>query len=628
MEMYRRKLSAVLSADVEGYSRLIQEDEELTIRTLTTYREAIRLLVQQYRGRIVDTPGDNILAEFISAVEAVNCAAEIQREIAERNAKLPERCRMNFRIGINLGDIVEGDGKIYGDGVNIAARMESIAEGGGICISGSVYDAVENKIGLAYEYLGEKEVKNILKPVRAYRVLSFPGAAAHRVIRAKRLMGKKWLMVMLIALCVGAAAIVIWSVYFHHPPFLTETPEETSMALPVKPSIAVLPFENMSGDTNQEYLSDGITESVITTLSKIPDLFVIARNSSFIYKGKPVKVQKVSEELGVRYVLEGSVQKTSDRIRITVQLIDAQTGSHVWAERYDRKMKDIFSIQDEITIEITRALRIELLEGEQARLWGAKETKNLKAYEIALQARAFSNRGTKQDNARARQLYEEAIALDSEFVSAYSALGWTHFWDARFGWSDSKQDSLNCAFDLAQEAIQHDEELEDGHLLLAAIYLLRQEWEQALSEAQRASALNPNGADAYSVLAGIVSCVGRWEEGILYVEKAIRLNPFPPVHYFHWLGRAYFMTGQYEKSISVWHRALRVNPDYLPAHSFLAACYISLGREKEAASAAAEVMRIDPEFRVESYAEILPYKNRVDRERELSALREAGLPQK
>jgi len=631
IENFKRKLSAILSADVEGYSRLMQDDEEATIRALTDYRHAITHLIQQYRGRVVDTPGDNILAEFISAVEAVSCAAEIQREIAERNAKLSESRKMRFRIGINLGDIVEGEGKIYGDGVNIAARMEGLAEGGGICISGSVYDAVENKLELTYEYIGEQVVKNISNPVRAYRVLSFPGAAAHRVMRAKHALGKKWRKIVVsitAVVCVGAAAVVIWNIYLRPSTRTTVSEREGEVRLPAKPSIAVLPFENMSGDLGQEYLSDGITESVITTLSKIPDLFVIARNSTFIYKDRPVKIQTVAEELGVRYVLEGSVQRTTDRIRISAQLIDASIGSLLWAERYDRNLEDIFSVQDEITIEITRALRIELLEGEQARLWGAQETENLRAYEKALQARAFSNRGTKHDNALARQLYEEAITLDSGFVSAYASLGWTHFWDARFGWSESKQNSLDKAHRLAKKAILLDDNLEDGHLLLAAISLLRQEWKEALTEARRAVALNPNGADAYSVLAGIVSCVGKWEEGILYAEKAIQLNPFPPVHYFHWLGRAYFMTAQYEQAIATWKRALQINHNYLPAHTFLAACYISLGRNREASEAVAEVLRIDPAFSIESYAQILPYKNQEDINREIRALQKAGLPEK
>jgi adenylate cyclase len=628
---YRRKLSAIMSADVEGYSRLMQEDEEATIRTLTDHRAAMVSLIQRYRGRVVDTPGDNLLAEFVSAVEAVTCAAEIQRELAERNADLPENRRMRFRIGINLGDIFEEGEKIYGDGVNIAARMEGLAEGGGICVSGTVYDAVENKLDLAYEYLGEQQVKNIASPVRAYRVMSFPGAAAHRVVKAKKSLRRRWRRSMIIAavlLCAGALSAVLWKTTLRPTAFPIGAAREAGKAIPqsVKPSIAVLPFTNMSGDPGQDYLSDGITESVITTLSKIPNLFVIARNSTFFYKGKQVNIRQAASELGVRFVMEGSVQRTGDRIRVTAQLVDATTGSHLWADRYDRGMKDIFAVQDEITMEITRALRVELIEGDQARLWAKQETANLEAYEKALQARALSQRGTKQDNARARQLYGEAIGMDPGFVSAYAALGWTHFWDARFGWSENKDASLEKALDSAKRAISLDGDIEDGHLLLAAVYLLTQDWDQANAEAERAVALNPNGADAHSVLAGIVSCCGRWEEGIAHAKRAIQLNPFPPVSYYHWLGRAYFMTGRFEESVSTWRMALRVNPDYLPAHAHLAACFASMGRRKDAAAEAAEVLRLDPEFSIGSHARTLPFKYSGDVERYTAALAKAGLP--
>jgi adenylate cyclase len=610
----------------------MQDDEEATIRTLTAHRRSIEHLIGQYRGRVVDTPGDNLLAEFVSAVEAVNCAAEIQREIAERNAKLPENRRMRFRIGINLGDIVEEDDKIYGDGVNIAARMEGLSEGGGICISGTVYDAVENKSDLSFEYMGEQQVKNMASPVRAYRVLSFPGAAAHRVLKARKALNKKWKKVFIaLAIVAGAGALtgIFLSVYKGLPISSGDTGyrEKEALSQPGKPSVAVMPFDNMSGDPGQEYLSDGITENVITTLSKIPQLFVIARNSTFAYKGKSIPVQQIASDLGVRYVLEGSVQRTEDRIRITAQLIEAESGSHLWAERYDRSMQDIFAVQDEMSMEITRALRVELIEGDQARRWVGKETENLEAFEKALQARALSQRGTKDDNVRARQLYMEAIELDSSYVSAYAALGWTHFWDARFGWSAEKDASLESALVYAEKAISLDDEIEDAHLLLAAVYLLRRNWDKAIEEAERAVALNPNGADAYSVRAGIVSCCGRWEEGIEYAKKAIRLNPFPPVHYYHWLGRAYFMTEQYSEAVATWKKALHINPDYLPAHAFLAASYGSLGRRKESTTSAAEVLRINPDFTISSYAMTLPYKNDGDLKHYTDALRGAGLPE-
>jgi len=339
-ESFKRKLAAILSADVEGYSRLMDDDEEATVRTLTAYRTAITDLVQQFRGRVVDSPGDNILADFTSVVDAVNCAVEIQRDLAERNAELPDNRKMQFRIGVNLGDVIDEDGRIYGDGVNIAARMESLAEAGGICISGRAHDQVENKLGLEYEDLGKHQVKNIARPIQVYRVLSYPGAAAHRVVQAKTNLGRRWrkigLSVAVVVLVV--AALGIWQFYMRRPTVEPASVEKMAFPLPEKPSIAVLPFDNMSGDPEQDYIADGFTENIITGLSQIPAMFVIARNSVFTYKGKPVKVKQVSEELGVKYVLEGSIQKVGDRLRVNAQLIDALEGHHLWAERHDRDL--------------------------------------------------------------------------------------------------------------------------------------------------------------------------------------------------------------------------------------------------------------------------------------------------
>ncbi|MGD9183167.1 MAG: adenylate/guanylate cyclase domain-containing protein, partial [Desulfobacterales bacterium] len=441
-EGFKRKLTAILSADVEGYSRLMDDDEEVTVRTLTIYRAAINDLVQQYRGRIVDAPGDNILAEFTSVVDSVNCAVEIQRELAERNAELPYNRKMEFRIGVNLGDVIEEKDRIYGDGVNIAARVESLAEAGGICISGRVYDQVENKLDLEYEFLGEQKVKNIATPLRIYRVLSHPGAAAHRVIKAKRSVSITWrnMLVATAAVVVFAAVVALWFFYLRAPAMAVASVEKMAYPLPDMPSIAVLPFDNLSEDPKQEYFSDGLSDQIISSLSKIPHLFVIARNSTFTYKGKPVKVQKVAEDLGVRYVLEGSVQRSADRVRITAQLIDATTGRHKWSESYDRDLEDIFAIQDDITMAITKAMNIELGEGEQARLWH-KGTTNLKAYLKNLEGVSYIYRITKEDNTRAQQLFEEALVFDPGYAVAYVNLGWVHWYDARYGWVESRNKS-------------------------------------------------------------------------------------------------------------------------------------------------------------------------------------------
>jgi len=328
-EGFKRKLAAILSADVEGYSRLMDDDEEATVITLTSYRSAITDLVQQYRGRVVDSPGDNILAEFASVVDSVNCAVEIQRELAERNEELPDNRKMQFRIGVNLGDVIDEDGRIYGDGVNIAARVESLADAGGICISGRVHDQVENKLGLEYEDLGKHEVKNISRPIQVYRVLSYPGAAANRAVQAKESLGRRWRK---IGFSAGAIVIVIVAIGVWQFSQRTQSVEPASVEkmaypLPDKPSIAVMPFDNFDGDTEQENFSDGLVEEIITALSSVPEFFVIARNSTFTYKGKPTKVQQISEELGVQYVLEGSVRKSGEKVRITAQLIDALKGS-------------------------------------------------------------------------------------------------------------------------------------------------------------------------------------------------------------------------------------------------------------------------------------------------------------
>jgi TolB-like protein/Tfp pilus assembly protein PilF len=403
-------------------------------------------------------------------------------------------------------------------------------------------------------------------------------------------------------------------------------PEKPPLPLPDKPSIAVLPFTNMSDDPKQEYFSDGLTEEIITALSKNPRLFVIARNSVFTYKGKPVKVQQVSRDLGVRYVLEGSVRKAADRVRITAQLIDATTGHHVWSERYDRNLEDIFAIQDDITLEIMKAMHVKLLDGEQVSHWHKHGTTNLQAYEKALRARGYAS-GTRESVFRTRRLYEEAVAMDPGYAYAYALLGWNHFIEARFGWSESPAKSFKIAFEYGQKAIALDDTLDWSHMLLATIYLVKRQFEKAVAEAERAVELNPNGADAYACLSGIVGCSGRWEESVVFGEKSIRLNPSPTVYFYHWLGRAYFMTGQYDEAIDTWKKALNLSPDYLNAHTFLAASYISLNRQAEATAAAREVLRINPKFSLESYAKRLPYKNKADIDKYIAALRQAGLPE-
>ena len=625
-EEFKRRLTAILSADVEGYSRLMREDEEATVRTVTTYRTAMTHLIQQYRGRVVDTPGDNVLAEFTSVVDAVNCSVEIQRELAERNAELPENSRMRFRIGINLGDILEEGDRIYGDGVNIAARMESLAEAGGICISGTVYDAIESKIGLEYEYLGEHEVKNIDKPIRAYRVLSFPGAAAHRVVKAKKAVKKNWrnTMIAIVAVLVVVAVAAVWHFYFRAPLIEPASVDSMAFPLPDKPSIAVLPFVNMSEDSKQDYFSDGMTEEIITALSKVPKLFVIARNSTFTYKEKPVKVNQVAEELGVQYVLEGSVRKSGDRIRVTAQLIDAITGHHLWAERYDRNLKDIFILQDEITKGIITALQVKLTVGEGARLL-AKGTKNIEAYLKLLQGTEYLLRMNKEGNILARKMAEEVITLDPDYPRAYRLLAMTNWLDAFLCWSNSPGKSMASAEELAQKVLAMDESDSISHRLLGYIYLLKKEHDKAIAEAERAVALDPNASGSQAALGFFLNFAGRPKEAIVWYKKAIRLDPIPTPLYYLQLGHIYRNAGRYEEAISELKKALHRNPDNLLAHLHLASAYSSLGREEEAQAEAAEVLRIDPKFSLDYWSKTIFYRNQADTNHLIGTLHKAGL---
>ncbi len=366
-ESFKRKLTAILSADVKGYSRLMGEDEAETVKTLTSYRKIMGELIHQHRGRVIDSPGDNILAEFASVVDAVQCSVATQNEFKARNAELPENRRMEFRIGVNLGDVIEEENRIYGDGVNIAARLESLADPGGICISKTAFDHIETKLPLGYEFLGEQEVKNIAKPVGAYRVLMDPRvtvAGAKAKAPKVTLWRKKGVLIGAMAVLIVIIGVATWNLYWRVPRTEPASKGKIAFALPDEPSIAVLPFVNMSEDPKQEFLGDGITEEIITALSKVRHLFVISRQSTFSYKGKPVKVKQVSEELGVRYVLEGSVQRSADRIRINAQLIDALTGRHIWAERYNRDLTDLFALQDGITTKILTAIQVKLTEGE------------------------------------------------------------------------------------------------------------------------------------------------------------------------------------------------------------------------------------------------------------------------
>jgi adenylate cyclase len=627
---FKRKLTAILSADAVEYSRLMGDDEEATVRTLTAYREVLSTLIQQHNGKVLDSPGDNLLAEFASVVDAVQCGVAVQKEIKARNDEMPEDRRMQFRIGINLGDVIQEEDRIYGDGVNVAARLEGLAEPGGICISKTAFDHIESKLPYGYDFIGDQTVKNIAKPVGAYRVMLEP-----RVTVSGKPIGKKVATIRRMPFLVGTAVIIliavavgIWQYYVRRPSVAPASLEKMAYPLPPKPSVAVLPFVNMSGDPGQEFFSDGLTDQIIASLSRVYELFVIARNSTFTYKGKSVKVQQVAEDLGVRYVLEGSVRKSEDRLRVTVQLIDALKGHHLWAEQYDREIKDIFAIQDDITMQVLRAMQVQLTTGPMG--IKAKGTQNLQAYLKLLEAVSAFFQFSRDGNVRSRQLCEETIEIDPEYATAYGLLSFTHMLDIAYGLSKSPRSSLEKAAWYAKKAQGLDEKDHIGYIAMVGVYIYERDFENAIQEAHKAIELAPGAAGPNHSLARALCFSGRSHEAIDYFKKAIRIDPFPSAATYLELGYAYFLTGNYEDAVKVSKKACALMPENEDCHRMLAASYGMLGKDAEARAEAAELLRIVPEWSIEVYNQRQGFiwKNQEDLEHFAEGSRRAGLPEK
>ena len=580
-----RRLAAVLAADMVGYSRLMEVDETGTLARLKTHRiELIDPAIAKNRGRIIKTTGDGILVEFHSVADAVLCAAEIQRRMARRNLDVPPSRWVQFRIGVNLGDLIVDEDDIFGDGVNVAARLEMLAEPGGICVSAAVRDQVGDRLDqIAFEDLGEQSVKNITRPIRVFRIR----------LEADATVGP-------------------------------ERARDAAMSAAVakKPSIAVLPLANMSGDPEQEFFADGLTEDIITELSRFRDLLVISRNSTFVYKGKAVKLQEVAREFGVDYILEGSVRKSGDRIRVTVQLIDAETDRHVWAERYDRQLEDIFAIQDEMTRAIVATLpgRMEAATHDRAK---RKRTDNMAAYECVLTAKVLHHRSTREDNAEAQRLLDRAIALDPNYGHAHAWKGcvlgqtWVHDWCA------DRDATMWQVFAELEVALGLDDNDADVHRILAALSLMRKDHDKAAYHQERALALNPN-YDLVVVQQGeLLTWLGQPEEGIDWIRKAMRLNPCHPERFWSHLGRACYCAEQYAEAAEAFSRITR--PDHTH-HAFLAASFAQMGNAIAATAHAAEVIKREPKFSVAGYLTTQHYKREIDRQRHADGLLKAGLP--
>ncbi len=633
-DQLKRKLAAILSADVKGYSRLMGGDEEWTLRTLNTYKKTMGGLIQQHQGRVVGTAGDSVLAEFGSVVDAVQCAVEIQQMLRAKNAVLPETRRMEFRIGINLGDVIEEGDSIYGDGVNIAARLEALAEAGGICISESAFQQIENKLPLRYDFLGEHAVKNIARPVRVYKARIEP--APSQMIDEKK-PGMKRLslaMLALIALVVIAAGAVLNHFVLHPSVSKTEVASKEKMANPSSnvPSIAVLPFVNMSEDPKQDYFSDGMTEDLITDLSKISGLMVIARNSTFTYKGKQVKIEQIAKELGVRYVLEGSVRRAGNEIRINAQLIDALGGQHLWAERYDGKIDKIFSLQDQITHKIVSALELKLTKREKD-LVLQRGTKNVAAYDSFLKGWGHYLRFTPADIEEAIPSFRKAIDLDPDYARAYAALALIH-WTASIntsllpglGGMFYREGRMRAA-DFLKKAMKQPSSI--AYNVSSQIYLYRHQYQEAISEVERGLALDPSDPSCFQSMAFTLVMAGRPEEAMEYIEKGKRLDPLNPSGYFYLFGLAHFVQGDLNEAVALMEKALKLNPKNEATAFDLAAFYGLMGREQEARATLKTIrkkvmgsLNIDVRY----IMWMRPFRDRPIADKYVDGLLKAGMP--
>ena len=622
----KRRLAVILSADVSGSDRCRREGKASTVSSVAMLRQIVADHAEQRGGRMADSPEDNLLAEFDSVVDAVQCAVAIQKEFLSRIAEHSDGDTMACRIGVNLGDILEEGALIYGKGAEVANHLAAIADPGGVCISKTVFDHVESKVPLNYEYLGERSFKNVSGPVGVYRL-----SMARRISKAGQMkkIFPKWrrrtFLFVIIFLLSIFSAVGVWRLYSgFSPQKRIVASEEKVNTLPDTPSIAVMPFDNMSGDAGQDYFSDGITEDIITALSAIPNLSVIARNSTFTYKGKPVNIQQAGRELGARYILEGSIQKTGEQIRITAQLIDAETSHHLWAERYDRELKDIFTLQDEITLNIVRQLQIKLSEGKRHSI-KSKAPKSLEAYLKFLKGRGYFMRPNVENNVKARELFSDAVVFDPEYPAAYMALARTYLRDVWFCWSRSPEESLMRASELAEKAVSLDASDAGSHALLSQIYLFKGNREKAIEEGERALTLNAKSVEGYGALGMSLYYAGRYEEAVRMYHKGIALDPTPPTWLWHNLGNGYLMTHQYDEAITAYKKALLRNPESLWAHVGLAAVYSLSGREKEARAAAERVRQATPLFSLEYFDKIAPYKNWADKQRLIEALRKTGL---
>ncbi len=620
LEQLERKLCAILHADVVGYSRLSGSDEEGTHRKLRESLDQFSAFVKENNGTVINYAGDAILADFTTVTDALNCAVQVQILFREQNKGLAEGQKIEFRIGINLGEVIVDREDIYGDGVNVAARLEALAETGGICISHSVRAAIGNKLPFGFHDIGKQTVKNITEPVLAYQVLFDKSSRYHRRQKGSR---KKAGITAVVSVLLVIAAYTLWE--SQQGADKDSVPAVAETASEEQPSIAVLPFQTLSDASGQEYFSDGVTNDIITDLSKFSNLLVIASNSVFTYKGKPVNVKDVGKELGVRYVLEGSIQKVGDKVRINAQLIDATTDHHIWADRYDFEIDDIFKVQDEITSTIITSLRVILTQDEK-NLASIRLTDSLEAYDLYLRGKTYL-KGTKKSHLEARKFFDKAIKLDPGFAAAYAEKSFTYFSSFIMPMTRDPR-VVEGALAAATLAVKADDMLPLAHARLAWAYFSTRQHGLAVASARRAVALGPNDAEAHAQLGNILNWSGKPAEGKQNIEKAMRLNPLYPYYYLFYLGQSHYLLGENDSSIQMMSRVVTRAPYFLPVRRHLAVLYAEKGLLKESREQTNEVLRIFPGASIEDERARCFYRwEPTLMKRFFDGLRQSGMPE-
>jgi adenylate cyclase len=595
-----RKLRAILAADVKGYSRMMGEDEVGTYQTLTAYLESINSIISEHKGRVFSSPGDAVMAEFGSAVDALDCAVAIQGKLAIENQALEDHRRMEFRIGINVGDVISRGGNLYGDGVNIAARLEGLSDAGGICISGTVFDQVNNKAELPLEFIGVKQVKNIAEPIRTYKVLLSKEAER-------------------------ANDFSVAESSTSQDKAENEQPSGSAiLQLPDKPSIAVLPLVNMGQGSDQDYFSDGLTEDIITDLSKISSIFVIAKNSTFAYKGKSVPPPQVSRDLGVRNILEGTVRRAGQRVRIATQLVDGLNNQNIWADRFDGNLEDIFDLQDQVTREVVSALKVKLTPGEKEQR-SNRNSVNPEAYDLVKKANKLGLESTFKSHLEARKIYQRAADLDPDFAPAYVGLGWTWFDEWPFGWSEDRA-VLEKALHYSEKAIDLDPILPEASLLMSCTLLWMGEHEKSADVMDRLLSIAPNNADVLAFYGYILTFAGRVEEAVAPLLRAQRLDPGRNVRISLYLGIVYNVLERSEDAVTELEPFLDDYPTYFPLHRMLIYAYWQVGDVKSARQLVANVLKSNPDFSCEDIGRKLPFKDLAISDRIVETWKKAGFP--